>query len=721
MTRWARFRRLFGPEPEADVDAELSFHVEMRTRELVEQGVPPERARTLALRRFGDYASSRGECVAISERRERHMARVEYLAELRQDVVYALRMLRRAPGFTAVALTTLALGIGANSAIFSVVHGVLLAPLPFREADRLYRVNTLYPDGTAYSLSAPDFMSVREQTRTFDQVEAFSDGVYTMVGAGEPREVRGASVSDGLLDLLGMPVALGRTFVPGDNRVGHHAVTVLDHGFWERQFGADPRVLGRTISIAGARSRSSASSRRLPACSKTPTSTRHLPTRRPSARPARTGAAVSSSPSSRGRSQGRRRTDPRRSAPDRRRPARPISRDQRRAHVQCRFPSDVMLGDVRRPLLVLLGAVGFVLFVACANVANLLLARASARQAELAVRSALGAGRIRLVRQLLTEAVVLGAAGATLGLAIAYVATRALVAMQPADLPRLDEVSVNGFVVSVTFAIAIVTSLAFGVLPALQFSGRRLPGALRQSTRGAAGGGGQRVRAVLVVAEMAVAVVLLVGAGLLIRSFVQLTSVDPGFRPDQALSFRVALQSAKYREDAPTRLRVAEFEERLRALPGVTCVATTSVLPLSGRGAMVGFAVEGAPPPPPNVNAEIAMASVTPDYFRAIGAAVRRGRPFSDQDHADAPRVAILNEAAVRRWFDGQDPLGRRVNTNGVLREVIGVAADVLQRSPTEPTTPMVFVPFAQRHDSFGQAGGSHHRRSGSARRRDST
>ena len=191
MARWSRFRRLFGPEPKADVDVELAFHVEMRARELIEQGVPPERARALALRRFGDYDGSREACVEISTRRERRMARTEFMTELRQDIGYALRMLRRAPGFTAVALTTLALGIGANSAIFSVVHGVLLAPLPFRDADRLYRVTTLYPDGTSYSLSAPDFMSVREQTRTFDQVEALSGGVFTMLGAGEPREVRG--------------------------------------------------------------------------------------------------------------------------------------------------------------------------------------------------------------------------------------------------------------------------------------------------------------------------------------------------------------------------------------------------------------------------------------------------------------------------------------------------------------------------------------------------
>jgi len=698
MARWSRFRRLFGPEPKADVDVELAFHVEMRTRELIDQGVPPERARALALRRFGDYDRSREACVEISTRREGRMARTEYLTELRQDVGYALRMLRRAPGFTAVALTTLALGIGANSAIFSVVHSVLLAPLPFRDSDRLYRVTTLYPDGTSYSLSPPDFMSVREQTRTLDQVEAFSGGVFTMLGAGEPREVRGTNVSDGLLGLLGLPVALGRTLAPGENQPGRAGVAVLDHGFWQRQFGGDRSVLGRTVTIAGAPFEIVgvlAPGARLlddadvyaPLVYNDTFSAATAKERRGEfltviAR-ARPGIALAQVDD------------------DLRRVGTGLQAAFRDSNdtltFNARSLADVMLGDVRTPLLVLLGAVGFVLLVACANVANLLLARASARQAELAVRSALGAGRTRLLRQLLTESVVLGAAGAAAGLAIAYLATRALVAVQPADLPRLDEVGVNGVVVLFTFAIALATSLAFGVLPALQLTGTRLPTALRSASRGGASGGGQRMRAALVVAEMALAVVLLIGAGLLIRSFVQLTRVNPGFQAEQALSFRVTLQGETYRQDAPTRIRVAEFEERLRALPGVSAVGATSVLPLSGRGAMLGFAVEGAPPPPPNVNPEIAVASATPDYFRAIGARVARGRGFSDQDHTEAPRVAIANEAAIRRWFPGQDAIGRRVNINGVPREVVGVVPDVLQRSPAEPAVPMLFVPFAQR------------------------
>jgi predicted permease len=646
---------------------------------------------------FGDDRM-RQQAVAISEARESHVARIEYLAELRQDAVYALRMMRRAPGFTLVALVTLALGIGANSAIFSVVQGVLLSPLPYPGADRLYRVTTLYPDGTPYSLSPPDFMSVRERTRTLEEVEAFSGGVSTMLDAGEPREVRTINVSDRLFDFLGLRLAAGRGLLPADNQPGHEGVAVLDYGFWQRQFGGDQRVLGRTIRIAG-----------------TPVEIVGVLARGTRMlddadvyMPLVYGDTFSAATA-----KGRRgefltvvgRARPGASATD-------VNADLRGigSQLQSVFRdtndtltfnatslADVIVGDVRTPLLVLLGAVGFVLLVACANVGNLLLARASARQAELAVRLALGAGRVRLLRQLLTEAVVLGTGGAILGLAIAFAGTAALVSAQPAGIPRLEDVGVNSAVVIFTFAIAIATSLAFGTLPALQFSGDRMHRALRETTRGGASTGGQRLRSALVVVEIAVAVVLLVGAGLLIRSFIQMTRVNPGFRAEQALSFRVVLQGDKYEQDEPTRVRVAEFEQRLKRLPGVAAAGATSLLPLSGRGAMVGFAVEGAPPPPPNVNAEIALASITPDYLHAVGATLLQGRHFSDRDDTGAPRVAMVNESARRRWFSGENPIGRRVNTNGVSREVVGVVADVLQRSAAEPVAPTVFVPFAQR------------------------
>ena len=238
-------------EPEAEVERELAFHVDMRIRELIEQGMPPERARELAMRRFGDYDFSRAACIEIDERKGRRMTRTEFWKELRQDVSYAVRMFRRSPGFAAVAVLTLALGVGANSAIFSVVHGVLLKSLPYADAERLYRIRTLYPDGTAYALSAPDFASVRQDVKTFDRVEAYAQNVLTLVGAGEPREVNGAGVSDGLFAMIGVPLAAGRAFSQDEHHAGRNNVVVLNHGFWQRQFGGDSSVIGRSLSLSG--------------------------------------------------------------------------------------------------------------------------------------------------------------------------------------------------------------------------------------------------------------------------------------------------------------------------------------------------------------------------------------------------------------------------------------------------------------------------------------
>jgi predicted permease len=699
MPRRGRFRRLFGPEPPDDVDDELSFHLEMRVRELIERGETPDRARWLTMRRFGDYDSSRSECLAIDERRRRRMTRTDYPTELRQDVGYALRMLRRTPGFTVVAIITLALGIGANSAIFSVVHGVLLESLPYPEPARLYQVRMLYPDGTPYSLSAPDFMSAREGNRVFEQVEAYTTGLFTLLGAGEPQEVRGARVSDGLFDLLGVSVALGRGFVREEHRPGAGSFTVLDHGFWQRAFGGDRNVLGRTVSIggdpytivgvlaAGAR----------------------VPDAADMYAPLEYGETFSSATATGRRSEfldviGRARPGVSGSQ---------IEDDVRRlgAELQATFPDtnggltltttslrQLIIGDVETPLLVLLGAVTLVLLVACANVANLLLARASSREGELAVRVAMGAGRGRLLRQLLTEAIVLALGGGALGLMIAYWATRALIAAQPADIPRLEEVGLKGAVVLFTLGLALVTGLVFGLLPALQATGRRLQRALREGGRGAAPGrGAHRLRGGLVVAEMAISVVLLIGAGLLIRSFVQLTRVSPGFEAERAMAFRIALQGDEYARGQQIRDRVAQFETRLRALPGVTSVAVTTVLPLSGPGGLIDFSVVGGPPPPADVNQEIGIGSVTPEYFATIGAPLRRGRGFTAHDHDRAPPVAIINEAAVRRWFKDRDPIGRQVEMSGVRREVVGIVADVRQRHPGQPVTPQLFTPYAQR------------------------
>ena len=701
--RWAQSR----PDPAEEVDEELSFHIEMRARDLERRGEPPEQARALALRKFGDYQTSYSECLEIDERRMRRVHRSEYLSELRQDITYALRTLRRTPAFTAVAVVSLALGIGATTAIFSVVRGVLLESLPYRAAERLYEVQTLYPDGTGYSLSAPDFMSVREAARAFERVEAYTGGTFTLLGAGEPREVQGASVSDGLFEMLGLRMALGRGFDREEFQPGRGMVAILNHGYWEREFGGDRAVLGRTVSVGGdpytivgvlapgAQLPEGAGRRRA----------RDYEMYAPLEYDSTFSAATSVG--RRGeflRVLGRARPGMTQAQID-------SDLDRIGTVLKGQFPQtnasltfnakslrELIVGDVRQPLLVLLGAVAFVLLIACANIANLLLARISVRQDELAVRGALGAGRTRLVRQLMTEAVVLGVAGGAVGLLIAYWGTQALIVAQPADLPRLEHVGVNLTVVLFTLGLSVLTGLSFGVLPALQATGSRMMSALREGGRGgSASSGSHRVRGALVVAEMALAVALLTGAGLLIRSFIELTRVDPGFQPERAIAFRVSLQGDDYREGQQIRDRLYALLERLRALPGVTATAATSVLPLSGRSSLVDFQVTGETPPP-NVNAEIGMASVTPDYFRAIGTPLVRGRGITEQDRNGGPPVALINEAGARQWFPGLDPVGKTVlAAGGTEREVIGVITDVRERDMGNQAMPMLFVPHAQR------------------------
>jgi putative ABC transport system permease protein len=698
MAHWRRFRRFFGIEPAADVEAELRFHLEMRVRELVEQGHSPERALELAMQRFGDYETARKQCVASTERRRRQMERTEFTTELRQDVAYAFRMLRRTPGFTAVALVTLALGIGANSAIFSVVHGVLLESLPFREAQRLYQVRMLYPDGTLYSsLSAPDFMNVREENRVFEQVEAYDVRLMIMLGAGEPREVNGGTVTTGLFDLLGTSISLGRGFLPEENQRGRAGVAVIDQGLWERVFGRDPNVLGRSVTIAG----------RPYSIVGVLARGAGLPDKADIYIPIEYDDTFSSSAANGRRSEFL-------SVLGRARPGVPIEEidsDLKRigARLQTAFPpsnarltfatsplAEMIVGDVRRPLFVLLGAVALVLLVACSNVANLLLARGSARHGELAVRAALGAGRARLLRQLVTEAVVLGVSGAAIGLLLAYWATEALIAARPADIPRLEEVGVDGTVALFTLGVALLTSIVFGMVPALQATNQNLTRGLQEGGRAlGASRGTHRARAILVVAEMALAVVLLTGSGLLIRSFWELTRVHPGFQPDGAVAVRLSLQGELYPNAETIRNRVIELEERLRALPGVTAVASTSALPFSG-GALWDFAIAGAPPPPPDVNQEILIAIVTPDYFRAIGAPLQRGRVLDARDHAKAADVGLLNEAAAKKWFPNQDPIGKRVISGRPL-EIVGVVGNVLQRNPGQPAMAQLFLAHAQR------------------------
>jgi len=695
MPRWTRFRQILGPDPQGDVDDELAFHLAMRADELVARGESPHRAAELSRERFGEFDQTRKTCVQISRRRRQKMARSEWVRQFVQDVAYAMRTIRRTPGFAAVAVVTLALGIGATSAVFSVVHAVLLESLPYRAPERLYRVRTVYPDGTPYSVSAPDFMSLKAQAQSLEHVEAYARGVFSLSGVGEPREVRGIRVSRGLFEMLGIGTVLGRPFSNDDHVPGKELVAVLDHGFWVREFGADPGVVGRRLSVAGE-----------PYVI--------LGVLAPGARltePADVYAPLAYGPRFDAQATNGRRSEflrvIGRAVPGASEEA--VNADLARVgqQLQQTFPQtnqrltfggtpvlDLLVGEARTPLLMLFAAVALVLLVACANVANLLLARGSARRSELAVRAALGAGRGRLVRQLVAEALLLGIVGGAIGVLLAYGGVRALVWAQPADIPRLDDVAVNGVVVGFTFACAIVTALVFGVIPALQSTGHDLLQHVRAGGRGG-DGGGRRLRSGLVVAETALAVVLLVGAGLLVRSLGELAKVNPGFVPERALSLRVLLQGPAYGELPAQLQRVTAIGDRLRQLPGVTVAAATGELPLTGRGAMLSFAVVGAPPPPADVNAEIAAVGIEPDYLRAAGATLLRGRGFTpDDNRPDAAPVAIINEAAVRLWFPDGNPLGARVEVNTTY-EIVGIVADIRQEGLSEPAMPQLYAPFA--------------------------
>jgi putative ABC transport system permease protein len=697
MTVWRRFRGLFGPDPDRDVDDELSFHLEMRARELESRGETAERARELALQRFGDWTSPREECIRINERQGRRMANSETMGDIRRDIGFAVRSLRRRPGFAAVAVLTLALGIGANSAIFSVVNGVLLRSLPYAEAERLYVAQMIYPDGARYSsLSAPDFMSLSAMTRAFDQVVGYEAGRYAMQGVGEPREVRGALVTDGLLPALGLGLVLGRGFSTEEHQPGRNDVAVLEHGFWQREFGGSADALGRRVTIAG--------NEFMVVGVLAPGA--NLPYASDVLVPQPYDEIFSATTAAGRRSEflsviGRARpgVDETQVNADMARIGEQLAADYPETNERLTMSAvplrDTIIGDMRRPLLVLLGAVGLVLLVACANVANLLLARASARQDELAVRAALGAGRGRLVRQLVTESLVLGLAGGALGLLLAWAGTRALVNAQPANIPRLDSIGIDGTVVAVTLGLSLLTGLLFGVLPALQATRGPLAQTLREGGRGGQGTG-QRMRSGLIVAEMALAVILLVGAGLLIRSFIEMTRVDPGFDAQRAIAFRVQMERDRYPEGQHIRAFVDDLLERVAATPGVTTAAATTVLPMRGLGPILNFDIVNAPPPPDNVNREIAVARVTPGYFATIGARITRGRDIAGTDRDDAPPVALINEAAARFWFPGEDPIGRVVQVGNATPEIVGVVSDVLQRNATTPVAPQLFGAWHQ-------------------------
>jgi putative ABC transport system permease protein len=624
---------------------------------------------------------------------------------LRQDIRFGLRQLVRNPVFTMVALLTLALGIGANTAIFSVVDGILFRPLPFPDSHELVSVWT---DASARGEPADEWLSyanvhdLGEQTEGLEALAAWGGWRGTLTGEGEAEQLSGAAVGHDMFShVLKVEPALGRDFEPRDDHPGAERALILSHGLWQRAFGGDPTVIGRTLQISG---------ESWEVIGVMPSS--FLPPFVPDAElwgPLRMDMSEESP--RRGayylRAMGRR-TDgtsmPELDAELRVVGAR-LEKSYPESNIEMTFDAIELREDVvseaRTGLLVLLAAVGFVLLVACVNVANLLLARASARRAELGVRSALGAPRGRIVRQILTEAGLLAVAGGAVGVLVATWGTELLTAMAPEGTPRIDEVGLDGRVLAVTALVTIAAGGIFGLVPAIRAGGEDAASALREGGRGrSAGLATTRARSLLVVGQVALALVLLIGAGLLVQSFRNLRATELGFQPANVLVMEVSLSGEQYETGDQRRAFYDALEERLSALPGVESVGLTSTVPLTGFDSDVSFNIEGEPIPEAGQPQATWFRRVTPSYFSTIGIRIISGRSFQRADDGSAPPVVIVNETFVRRYFAGREAVGQRINIGGtsdpVWREIVGVAADIRNFGVREDSRVALYSPYAQ-------------------------
>ena len=622
---------------------------------------------------------------------------------LLRDLRYALRTLRKTPGFTFFAVLTLALGVGAASTIFSVVDTVLLSPLPYRDPGSIvavYEANAR--DGlTDFPVAPANFIDWQRDNRVFSAMGASrrNGSLNLTVKGADPERLLGAQVTAGYFTALGVAPQLGRAFTAEEDTPGGARVVVLSDALWRRRFSADPTIVGQTITL---------SNEPYTVVGVAPASMR-LPSDQTelwlpmafSAEEAANRGGHSMNVVARlkpGVTLAQARTEMSAIA---QRIATAYPADQTGFTTTVRSLSDDIVGDARTPLFVLAGAVGFVLLICCVNVANLMLARATGRQKEIAIRSAIGAGRKHIVRQLLAESLVLAVLGGATGLLLSTWGVELLVALGPRELPRLNELAVNGRVAAFAVAVSMLTGVVFGVAPALHASRADLNETLKDGTKGSAGGPARaRARQALLVAEVAISLTLLVGAGLMLKSMSRLRDVDPGFEAAGLLTGAIALPSSKY--DTPEK-RIAFFDavgERLRATPGVEDAAFASNLPLSGSVAMWGYWIEGKTPRGDNSQVPVASVySVMGDYFGTMEIPLRRGRLFTPQDRAGTPFVAIVNETLARQHFGGEDPIGKRIQfdpDSGDFYEIVGVVGDVRHRGVGEDAPPQLYTAYAQ-------------------------
>ncbi|HUQ81823.1 MAG TPA: ABC transporter permease, partial [Gemmatimonadaceae bacterium] len=697
MPSLGRFRRelrwrFWSVPVEREVDSELAFHLEMRVRELVEQGMTPDDARAAALARFGDVGRITETCRDLGRRRNEDMRRTEWLTELRSDLRYAVRGLRASPGFTAVALLTLAMGIGASTTIFSVANAVLLRPFPYHEPDRIVRLYETNPSTETFGISEPNYLDWRQRVRGMSQLAAYTSRNASLLGEGDPEQLDALAVTPSLFPLLGVRPLLGRTFTEEEAKAGAPArVAVLSYPLWQTRFGGDREVIGRTISLSGTSYEVIGVMPRDLAFPGNPQLWEPL--------------ALSSS-AQRG---DRRLGVIGRLAPNVTLAAaldemRSIARELARQYPESNgeWGANVisleawLIGrDLRTRVQVLLVAVGLLLLMGCVNVANLLLARATSRQREMSVRAALGAGRGRIVRQLLTESLVLSAAGAALGVGLTTLAVPVLRDVGGTAIPRLDELSVDWRVVAFGIVASLVTGMLFGIAPALQASRTDLNDVLRSGGRVAAAG---RLRSVLIVTSVAMALILLVGAGLVGRSFGRLMQVDYGFRADGVLAASVALPNGRYATGEQRSAFYSEAARRLAAAPGVRAFGFTNIAPFSGGSTVMPFEVPGRPPASTDEFLSANWRSVSPGYFAAIGVPLKAGRLVAETDGGESPRVIVISETMARRVWPGADPLGRQITTgrDRIAWTVVGVVGDIRDQVLEQEPESMMYLSFHQ-------------------------
>ena len=676
---------------EQELGEELESHIELRTQEYVVIGLTPEEARRTALREFGGLELSKENC--------RDTRRANLVHDALQDLRYGLRMLRKSPGFTIVTVLTLALGIGANTAIFSVVNTVLVRPLPYPNHDSILRIQESHQNDAEANLTYATFLDMQRAAKSIDNLSAYRPWVFNLTGEGEPERVAGAMVSATFFTAFATQPFLGRLLTDEDDRSGgDNRVTVLSYGLWANRYGGDRDIIGRTVlvnsephTVVGVMpqgfdfpGKSAMWCPLIPGGQFRDNRRAHLLSVVAVLRSTNSQAIAQQELS--GIAQSIRENDRGSEDPGLLLIASPLKK--------------VLVAPVRTALEILIFSVGMLLLIACANIASLLLSRSAVRQKEIAVRVAIGAGRGRLARQLFTESLLLGSLGGLLGFALAVWALRVLTAMNAADIPRLNQITMDWRVLIFTLLVTFSTSILFGLMPALGGLKMDLHASLKEQAAISGKSSRSGIKQLLLVPQFALATVLLAGAGLLANSFVHLLSVDLGFSPANLITMELFLSPAEYPERDPrAAVLLHEVMERVRAIPGVRSAGLVSALPITG-GPATDFSISGRPLPRAGDEPSADIRTVDPAYFGTMGIPLLAGRNFTERDNATAPPVMVINQTMARQFWPNENPLGKHVTMKDwgapLTGEIVGIVGDVKSNGLDEAGGPMIYWPYFQ-------------------------